>query len=296
MDVTSLYPSIAIEHGHYPEHLGQSFVEVYRDLRTQRVGYKKGTAENAMLKLALNGVYGKSNDKFSIFYDPKFTMTITLGGQMMISLLADRLTQREFRIIQINTDGVTVYIRRADKWMLDAICAQWQKETKLSLEYAEYSMMAIRDVNNYLALKTNGEVKRKGAYEYETEWHQDGSALVVPKVAEKVLLEGAPIRETVENWPDKMDFMCRVKVPRSSQLVGDGKPLPNMTRYYIAKGGVNLTKIMPPLKGKTEWRRISVESGWTVCPCNHIKDAVLPIDYEWYIREVEKLTLSLKEQ
>ena len=297
MDVSSLYPSIAIEHGHYPEHLGESFVEVYRDLRTQRVGYKKGTAENAMLKLALNGVYGKSNDKFSIFYDPLFTMKITLGGQMMISLLADRLVMREeLQIIQVNTDGVTIRLRRDAKWIIDAICKQWEKETRLTLEYAEYRVMAIRDVNNYIAQKMDGEVKRKGAYEYDLEWHQNGSALIVPKVAEQVLLHGASIRDTVLQWSDKFDFFCRVKVPRSSRLEGDGQPLPNMLRYYVSEGGVTLTKIMPPLAKKPGvWRRIGVESGWTVCPCNHVKDAVLPINYQYYINEIEKLTLPLKE-
>lgn len=143
-------------------------------------------------------------------------------------------------------------------------------------------------------------VKRKGCYEYDMEWHQNHSALVVPKVAEKVLLEGAPIRETLEAWPDKMDFMLRVKVPRSSTLVytrpawGDTQfPLPNTCRYYISTVGCHLFKIMPPLKGKNEWRRIGVESGWGVCVCNDIRDAVEPIDYSYYIREVEKITLGL---
>ena len=44
------------------------------------------------------------------------------------------------------------------------------------------------------------------------------------------------------------------------------------------------------------WRRIGVESGWTVCPCNHVRDAVLPINYQYYINEIEKLTLGLKEK
>ena len=93
--------------------------------------------------------------------------------------------------------------------------------------------------------------------------------------------------------------MCRVKVPRSSHLhaLKDGNEyvLPNMTRYYISQGGYQLVKLMPPLKGKTDWRRINVESGWTVCPCNDIRQAVLPIDYRYYIDEVEKLVLPLKE-
>ncbi len=300
MDVTSLYPSIAIEHGHYPEHLGPRFVDVYRDLRTQRVGYKKGTAENAMLKLALNGVYGKSNDKFSIFFDPLFTMKITIGGQMMLSLLAERLMciYEGLEIIQVNTDGITVRMRRDLRSTVDAICKQWEKQTKLTLEYAEYSKMVIRDVNNYLAVKTNGDVKRKGAYEYDKEWHQDSSASVVAKVAEQHLIYGKPIEDTVTTWPDLMDFMIRVKVPRSSKLIyvdEEGqRQVENTVRYYISKEGGTLLKVMPPLKGKTENRWFDVQANQKVCMCNHLRDATLPVSYEWYIDEVKKLCLSVK--
>lgn len=157
------------------------------------------------------------------------------------------------------------------------------------------------------------KVKRRGRFDYEMSWHQNHSALVVPKVAEKVLLEGAPIRETVEQWPDLMDFMLRTKVPRTSHLLwGECSSFchpnekccvtqsgecaartQNVTRYYIARDGKPLTKVMPPLKGKTEWRRIAVESGWNVQVCNDIKDAVLPVDFDWYVQEVEKLVLGL---
>jgi len=297
MDVTSLYPSIAIEHGHYPEHLGSRFVDVYRDLRTQRTSYPKGSAENAMLKLALNGTYGKSNDVYSIFYDPQFTMKITISGQLMLSLLAERLYYQGFQIIQVNTDGITIQMRRDEKPVVDAICKQWEQDTRLSLEFVEYQRMFIRDVNNYIAQKTDGSVKRKGAYQYEIEWHQNASALVVPKVAEQVLIYDKPIRETVMNWPDKMDFMLRVKVPRSSRLFyvcgHDEQQVQNTTRYYVSQGGGTLIKQMPPLKGKTDWRRMEVEKGWTCCVCNDIRDAMLPINHEYYINEVEKLCLSL---
>ena len=37
LDVTSMYPSIAITQGYYPEHLGPTFVKVYDDLRQQRI-------------------------------------------------------------------------------------------------------------------------------------------------------------------------------------------------------------------------------------------------------------------
>jgi len=66
----------------------------------------------------------------------------------------------------------------------------------------------------------------------------------VPKVAELVLLRGAPIRETVETWPELLDFMIRIKVPRSSKLVLDRsmgalEQIQNTTRYYVAQGGTS---------------------------------------------------------
>ena len=176
------------------------------------------------------------------------------------------------------------------------ICDQWEKETGLTLEEAEYSRMFVADVNSYIAEYVKGGVKRKGRYEWDVEWHQDASALVVAKVAEQVLLKGVPIRATVENWPDRMDFMCRVKIPRSSTLWGsDGRQLPNMLRYYVAKDGVELTKIMPPLaKNPGVPRHFAVVKGHKVCPCNNIADATMDIDFDYYVTEVEKLCLGMK--
>jgi len=294
VDVTSLYPSIAIEQGYYPDHLGKEFVDIYRKMREQRVSYKKGTAENAMLKLALNGTYGASNDQFSVFFDPQFTMKITLSGQMMIAMLAEKLIYYS-EICQTNTDGLTLYLLRKDEQRIRNICADWESITKLKLEFVEYTKMIISDVNSYIAVKQDGSTKRKGRYEYDLDWHQNHSALVVPKVAEMVLVQGTPIRETVMNWPDRLDFMCRIKVPRSSHLKWGGVLVQNTTRYYVSTEGNELVKVMPPLaKTPAKWREFSVEKGWTVQVCNDIRDAFEPINFEYYIREIEKLTLGMK--
>lgn len=302
LDVTSYYPNLAIANGFYPAHLGKEFVSIYSYLFEQRKQYPKKSAESAMLKLALNGVYGDSNNQYSVFYDPLYTMTITLNGQLLLCVLAEGLmTIPGLKLIQVNTDGLTVKVPRASKLLVDLARAAWQERTGLNLEEAVYSKMFVRDVNNYIAVYENGDTKRKGAYEWKMGWHQNHGGLVVPKVAEKVLVDGAPIRETVENWPHLMDFMLRTKVPRSSYLAiehdGKGSRLQNTTRYYIAKGGGRLFKWMPPLAKKPhEWRKIGVESGWGVQVCNDIQDAdtiTHEIDFDYYIQEVEKLCLAL---
>jgi hypothetical protein len=298
VDVTSLYPSIAIEHGFYPEHLGPTFVQVYRDLRTQRLSHPKNSPENAMLKLALNGVYGASSDPFSIFYDPLFTMKITVAGQLMIAMLAERLTEVEgVKIIQANTDGISLFMPRRVKLTVDMVCAAWEQLTKMSLEYVEYSRMIVADVNSYIAVKKDGSTKRKGRYEHELEWHKDGSALVVPKIAEQVLLHGGSIMDRLLNWPDKFDFMLRVKATKGTTLVlsaGIDLPLDRTQRYYVSEYGYEMFKIMPPLKKNPDvWRRIAVQKGYFVCPCNDIFDSVMPVDYSWYVNEIEKLILGV---
>ena len=300
LDVTSYYPNLAITNGFHPEHLGTTFVSIYKHLFEQRKSYPKKSAESAMLKLALNGVYGDSNNKFSVFYDPLFTMSITLNGQLLLCLLAEGLMHIEgLRLIQVNTDGLTVRVPRENKWLVDTAAAAWQHRTGLNLEEAIYKTMMVRDVNNYIAQYENGSVKRKGAYEWDMEWHQNHGALVIAKVSEKVLTEGAPIRQTVEQWPEIMDFMLRTKVPRSSYLAiehdGVAVQLQNITRYYIAKDGGRLFKWMPPLaKNPGQWRKIGVESGWGVQPCNDVAEAKkLSVDFDYYIREVEKLCLGL---
>lgn len=293
-DVKSYYPNISIKNRLYPAHLGEVFCDVYSDLFDRRSKSPKGSTENAALKLALNGTFGKTNDVFSVFYDPGFMMSITINGQLMLCMLAEVLFKvPTVRIVMANTDGMEYTIHPDYAAQAQEVCMQWQALTKLTLENVKYKRMWIANVNNYLAEYENGDLKRKGCFEYDLGWHQNHSARVVPKVTEQVLVHGKPIRETVEQWPDRMDFMLRTKVPRSSYLQwGDGQ-VQNLSRYYIAKEGKPLNKWMPPLKGKPDWRKIGVECGWNVQVCNDIKDATLPIDYDYYVNEIEKIVLGL---
>ena len=127
-------------------------------------------------------------------YNPSFAAQMELAEEIM------RWTEAE--LIQVNTDGLTVRIPRDQLAELEKTRKHWETATGLQLEEAFYKRMFIRDVNNYIAQYEDGNVKRKGAYEYEMEWHQNAGALVVAKVAEKVLTDDAPIRETVEQWPE----------------------------------------------------------------------------------------------
>ena len=249
LDVTSYYPSLAIKNHQRPAHLGDEFCDVYEELFEMRKGFEKGTAENLMIKLALNGVYGDSNNEYSCFYDPQYTMAITVNGQLLLCMLAEwLLIIPHLQLIQANTDGVTVRLPRARMDQLRSIWASWEEYTCLQLESVEYNRMFIRDVNNYIAEDIEGKLKRKGAYEYEMGWHQNQSALVVQKAVEANLVNDVPVEEFILNHADVMDFMLRVKVPRSSKLKWGWDIVQNVSRYYISTNGRTLTKIMPGIK------------------------------------------------
>jgi DNA polymerase elongation subunit (family B) len=169
-DVASLYPNLAIANDFYIQHLGKEFLDVYLEIIKLRIDAKnKGNTTLAdAFKLSANSVYGKSNDMNSFLYDPKFTMSITLNGQLLLTKLAESLVNiPNSTILQINTDGVTMKIPRSEKHTYDNLCKAWEKETNLTLEYVEYSKMWIRDVNNYGALSTKGKIKNKGCFEVD---------------------------------------------------------------------------------------------------------------------------------
>jgi hypothetical protein len=152
-DVASYYPNLAISNRFYPDHLSETFCDVYKQVYDMRRSYPKGTPENAMLKLALNGVYGDSNNKYSPFYDPQYTMAITVNGQLLLCMLVEQLMRTPtLQMIQVNTDGLEYIVDR--EWLphVDAVCEWWETLTRLELETENYSAFFQRDVNSYIAV------------------------------------------------------------------------------------------------------------------------------------------------
>lgn len=153
VDVSSMYPNIGIVNRVFPEHLTSRFCDIYESLYQERKKYPKGSGENLALKLALNASYGNSNNKFSPLYDPRYTMAITINGQLMLSMLADMLLQvPSVEIIMANTDGLEYKIKDEFVEQGRGVCKQWEKITGLELERVNYSAMYIRDVNSYISV------------------------------------------------------------------------------------------------------------------------------------------------
>lgn len=156
-NIITLYPSLAIQLGLYPEHLGPEFLEIYdKDIVSVRLAEKvKPKKERDMVimegfKLSANGIYGKSGEESSALYDPLYTMQTTIGGQMFISLWTEKLVKAipEIKFLQHNTDGITYLLPRKDLEKAKAVSKEMTDLTGLYIEDNVYSKMVIRDVNN----------------------------------------------------------------------------------------------------------------------------------------------------
>lgn len=304
-DIGSLYPSIAIQLGLYPEHLGPEFLEIYdKDIVSVRLAEKvKPKKERNMVimdgfKLAANGIYGKSGEETSALYDPLYTMRTTIGGQMFLSLWTEKLVEAipEIKFIQHNTDGITYMVPRKDLDKVNAISKEMTDLTGLYIEDNFYSKFVLRDVNNYLSVYENGEYKAKGAFEIDKEYHKDPSAKIVPIAIKEYYINNVPVEKTIKNHTNIYDFCLRLKTNslvtgKFTHFEGDQivtSDLSRTTRYYIGRGlqagSIN--------KAFNDGRISAVNKGFSGIIFNKFEEKPMEeykIDYSFYISEANKI-------
>ena len=304
IDATSFYPTVSIVNRIYPEHLGPSFCDFYGELKIERLKFPKGTDENEILKKGLNSVFGSGGSDYTVFYDLKYFLGTTINGQfLLLSLTELLLTVDGLKVVQINTDGITVIIPDGQRPRVKQLCDLWAAHTRIELEFNTYSRMWLRDVNNYIAeYKTTGKRKRKGCYESERGWHQNQSMPIVAKAAEACMCDGVDVGDYISahdscGW----NFMLRLDLSRESHLLLDnGEKMHGVTRYYVSEEGHTASKVMPNTtsrlhaKGHAEVLKDPVK--WTCQGCGKS----FPTKGKWqeHVKEVghDKKTTLVKQK
>lgn len=305
-DIGSLYPSLAIQLGLYPQHLGKTFLEIYdKDIVSVRLTEKKKNKKDRDMvimegfKLSANGIYGKSGEESSALYDPLYTMCTTIGGQMFLSLWTEKLVKAipEIKFIQHNTDGISYLLPRKDLAKAKAVGEEMTKLTGLYIEDNIYSKMIIRDVNNYISVYEDGNTKLKGCFEIDKEFHKDPSMRIVPIALKEFFVNGIPIEETIKNHDNIYDFCLRLKTNSKStavyQYIENGemkkKILDRTTRYYISNSGKNSGNLY---KDFGDGRISGVNIGYSATIFNKYIEKPMSeynLNYNFYIAEAMKI-------
>ncbi|QDB70849.1 hypothetical protein [Pseudomonas virus PBPA162] len=218
IDVTSYYPSIILNQGLFPHHMGQAFLTVYRNLVNRRISAKRAKQAliAASLKIVINGSYGKLGSKWSILYAPDLLVQVTMTGQLSLLLLIEWFEMQGIQVVSANTDGIVVKPHVSQVDLMHQTIKYWEHVTNFEMEHTEYSGLYSKDVNNYIAVKTDGSVKGKGLYANpwadgegdRAPWmHKNPATQICVKAVTELLSRGTPVAKTIMNCTDLTQFV-----------------------------------------------------------------------------------------
>ena len=311
-DVSSYYPAIIINNGKYPKHLGPEFLSGYKKMFEKRLELKPQAKKDKRiagiveaLKLSVNSVYGKSSDMQNWIYDRQLTMFTTITGELSLMMLIEQYELNGINVISANTDGVTIRIKKTLLNKMFEINKWWSELTKYELERADYQKIIFSNVNDYIAIKTDGEVKKKGDFVTDFELHKNKSARIVPLALEQYYTRDIPVSDTIMGHSDIFDFCLRQKASKDfhyegiNRTTGDKTVYNKLIRYYISNTGEKLLKVKNNDSDSGAASVSQVEAGeWLVTVCNQLqKDHPLDnINYAYYIDRAERIISKIQTE
>lgn len=251
IDVASLYPSMLIEYGFYPKHLEPEFLEVYSQIKNERIEAKHNgdKVKNETLKLALNGLSGNLQNEHNFCYSPEAVMKIRINGQLLLLMLAEKLTQVGCRIIQANTDGLFVLLKKDNYQQVNTICRNWEQLTKLTLEEERFEAMYQYAINDYIAVKEGYQktknpdlIKTKGMFITKVLLGKGLSAKIIPEAIIKYFVDGIPVEQTIKKCKDIKKFLMSEKTGKQWHVEYMNEEQQRTNRFYASTNGGYLWK------------------------------------------------------
>lgn len=261
IDVASLYPSMLIEYGFYPKHLGPEFLEVYSQIRSERIEAKHNgdKIKDSTLKLALNGLSGNLQNEHNFCYSPFAVMQIRINGQLLLLMLAEKLVELGCRIVQANTDGLFVLLKKSIYDKVNIVCREWEQLTKLTLEEDRFEAMYQYAINDYIAVK-EGYAKKKHEF-------RDFTAVIDTKTGDHIKYGATNAKgETYRNMDEiRKDYIKTKGMFITEVLLGKGlspKIIPEaIIKYFVdeipvedtIKGCKDIKKFLMSEKTGKQW-------------------------------------------
>lgn len=317
IDVASLYPSMLIEYEFYPKHLGKEFLEVYKQIKDERIEAKHNgdKVKNETLKLALNGLSGNLQNEHNFCYSPFAVMQIRINGQLLLLMLAEKLTQIGCRIVQANTDGLFVLLKKDAYSKVNSICREWEQLTKLTLEEDRFKAMYQYAINDYFAITEDNKVKEKGMFITAVKLGKGLTPKIIPKAVISFFKDGIPVEDTIKNCTDIRDFLMSEKTGKQWHVEYMNEEQQRTNRFYASTNGGYLWKwkdtghkegeiitYTEPYVGERKYKasarqyqNMLTASGVTLL--NKFDDKPIEerkINYRYYIMEAYKIIRDLK--
>lgn len=209
-DVNQMYPFIMVRYGLLSR--GARDLERYKTILDTSMRLKKEgkDAEREPFKRISNITYGGMSDEFNGLYDPRNRRLVCIFGQVLLIDLIEKLEDFA-ELIQSNTDAILIRIKDKDFDRLDDVVYEWEERTGLTMDFDYYKKMIQKDVNNYIAVREDGTLKRKGLYVKELS-ELDNDLPIVNEAVVRCLVDGVSPQKTIEECNDFMMFQKIVKL------------------------------------------------------------------------------------
>lgn len=283
-DLTSMYPTIIIEQKLFPKHLTRKFLDVYTKIKEERVKAKQegNKIVDAAYKILLNGSYGKFGSKYSYLYSPELLIQTTITGQLSLLMMIERLELNGIKVVSANTDGINVLFEKHEHNKVETLVYEWELETGYNFEWTPYKATYSRDVNSYVAIKSDGGVKGKGAYAEPNIMKNPTNEICVLAVKE-YLTNKIPIEKTIVKCNDVTKFISIRTVKGGA--VWRNEYLGKAVRFYYSIDGDTINY-------KKNGNKVPKSDG--AKPLMNLPEK-LPSDlnYDWYIKESINLLKDL---
>ena len=295
-DAASLYPSLLIEYGFVPPHLGKEFLQVYSNIRTERLEAKHNgnKDKNETLKLALNAVTGNYQNEYSWLYSPHAVMQVRMNGQLLLLKLAEMLIAIGCRIIQYNTDGLFLICKKDKKEEYDKVIKEFEQFSRLTMETEEFKGLYQLAINDYFAVTKNGTIKEKGCFITSTKLGKGLTPKIIPKAVINFFINGTPIEETIKSCTDIRDFLMSEKTGKQWNVEYMNMPQQRINRFYASTNGGYLWKWKTDNITK-QYQNMLAASGVTLLnKLDNLSTENRNINYRYYIYEAYKLLRALK--
>ena len=288
VDVVSYYPNIIIRTGWHPEHMTERFNQTFKDLVDRRIEAKtKGYSSDAhSLKIVINSTFGKTGYPDSALFSPNLVIGITLTGQLALLMLIEAMDRVGLNIISANTDGITLCIKRGFDPLLMRICKNWEEATGFSLERSNYKLFAQRDINSYVSIGLENQIKTKGLFAIGSALNVNPKGDIIIRAVIEFLKSATPVAVTIMNSTYMGDFLLVRQVKGGA--VKDDIKLGKVVRWYYSTA---TTTPIRDLKSKTKVagsdRGMALQDLPALLPCD--------LDYERYIQEADAIVQDITQ-
>ena len=235
-------------------------------------------------KIQINGSFGKLGSKWSILYSPDLLIQTTVTGQLALLMLIEQIELQGIPVVSANTDGIVIKCPKVKIDTLNTVINAWETTTGFETEEARYAALYSRDVNNFIAIKTDGGHKAKGVYA-PSGLAKTPSNTVCVEAALAYVKHGTPVEDTVHGCWDITKFVT-VKRVTGGAVDQSGAYLGKAVRFYKALG------VTGGLTYKLNGKLVATSDG-TRALMNLPADFPLDTDLDWYVAEANQILTDI---